>query len=107
MSGKAGTLLTGHCVIDAATGCRAEAIAATIVRFGTPTDAEVSAYVDTGEPLKMAGAFTIEGFGGWFVESIDGDHSNVIGVSLPLLRRLFGDLGVTIPALWGQYSSRT
>jgi septum formation protein len=55
----------------------------------------------------MAGAFTIEGFGGWFVESIDGDHNNVIGVSLPLLRRLFNDLGVTIPALWGQYSSRT
>ena len=107
MSGKAGTLLTGHCVIDAATGRRAEAIAATTVRFGTPTDAEVSAYVATGEPLNMAGAFTIEGFGGWFVESIDGDHNNVIGVSLPLLRRLLGDLGVTIPALWGQYSSRT
>jgi septum formation protein len=107
MSGRAGTLLTGHCVIDAATGRRAEAIAATTVRFGTPTDAEVSAYVATGEPLNMAGAFTIEGFGGWFVESIDGDHNNVIGVSLPLLRRLFNDLGVTIPALWGQYSSRT
>ena len=104
MSGKAGTLLTGHCVIDAATGRRAEAVAATIVRFGTPTDAEVSAYVATGEPLIMAGAFSIEGFGGWFVESIDGDSGNVIGVSLPLLRRLFNDLGVTIPALWSQYS---
>jgi septum formation protein len=107
MSGKAGTLLTGHCVVDAATGRRAEAIAATTVRFGTPTDAEVSAYVATGEPMNMAGAFTIEGFGGWFVESIDGDASNVIGVSLPLLRRLFYDLGVTIPALWSQYSPRT
>jgi septum formation protein len=107
MSGKAGTLLTGHCVIDAATGCRAEAIAATTVRFGTPTDAEVSAYVATGEPMNMAGAFTIEGLGGWFVESIDGDSGNVIGVSLPLLRRLFNELGVTIPALWSQYSWRT
>ena len=107
MSGKAGTLLTGHCVIDAGTGRRAEAVAATTVRFGTPTDDEVSAYVATREPLSMAGAFTIEGFGGWFVESIDGDHNNVIGVSLPLLRRLLGDLGVTIPALWGQYSPRT
>ena len=107
MWGKAGTLLTGHCVIDAATGRRAEAIAATTVRFGTPTDAEVSAYVATGEPMNMAGAFPIEGLGGWFVESIDGDSGNVIGVSLPLLRRLFNDLGVTIPALWSQYSWRT
>jgi septum formation protein len=57
--------------------------------------------------MNMAGAFTIEGFGGWFVESIDGDPGNVIGVSLPLLRRLLGDLGVTIPALWSQYSPRT
>jgi septum formation protein len=105
MSGKPGTLYTGHCVIDAATGQRAEAVAATTVRFGTPTDAEIAAYVGTGEPLSMAGAFTIEGLGGWFVDSIGGDHSNVIGISLPLLRLLLADLGVTIPALWSQYSS--
>ena len=74
------------------------------MRFGTPTDDEIAAYVATGEPLNMAGAFTIEGLGGWFVDSIDGDHNNVIGISVPLLRRLFLDLGVTIPALWGQYS---
>src|SRR5215470_9329785 len=104
MTGNVGTLLTGHCVIDAATGGRAEAIAATTVRFGTPTDAEVSAYVAIGEPMNMAGVFIIEGFGGWFVESIDGDHNNVIGVFLPLLRRLFSDLGITILALWSQYS---
>ncbi len=48
----------------------------------------------------MAGAFTIEGLGGWFVDSIDGDHNNVVGISVPLLRRLFADLGVTIPQLW-------
>ena len=103
MSGKSGTLFTGHCVIDVATGKQATAVGATTVRFGTPTDAEIAAYVGTGEPLNMAGAFTIEGLGGWFVESIDGDHNNVIGISLPLLRRLFLDLGVTIPELWAQH----
>jgi septum formation protein len=105
MSGRAGTLYTGHCVIDLASGKRLTAAAATTIRFGTPTEEEISAYVGTGEPLGMAGAFTIEGLGGWFVESIDGDHSNVIGISLPLLRRLLGDLGVTIPELCAQYNS--
>jgi septum formation protein len=104
MSGQSGTLYTGHCVIDVATGKRVEEVAATTVRFGTPTEEEISAYVSTGEPLGMAGGFTIEGLGGWFVESIDGDHNNVIGISLPLLRRLFASLGVTIPQLWAQYS---
>ena len=79
-------------------------MATTTVRFGTPADEEIDAYVATGEPLSMAGAFTIEGLGGWFVDSIDGDHNNVIGISLPLLRGLLLDLDVTIPALWGQYS---
>ena len=105
MAGRSGTLYTGHCVIDIASGKRLTAAAATTVRFGTPTKEEISAYVGTGEPLGMAGAFTIEGLGGWFVESIDGDHNNVIGISLPLLRRLLGDLGVTIPDLWTQYNS--
>ncbi len=102
MSGRSGTLFTGHCVINAATGDSATAVAATTVRFGTPTDEEIAAYVATGEPLNMAGAFTIEGLGGWFVDSIDGDHNNVIGISLPLLRRLLTGLGVTIPVLWSQ-----
>ena len=93
MSGRSGTLFTGHCVIDVASGKRVTAVAGTTVRFGTPGEAEIS----------MAGAFTIEGLGGWFVDSIDGDHNNVIGISLPLLRRLFLDLGVTIPDLWAQY----
>jgi septum formation protein len=104
MSGKLGTLFTGHCVIDAASGHSVRAVAATTIRFGSPTDEEISAYVATGEPLAMAGAFTIEGLGGWFVDSIDGDHNNVIGISLPVLRRLFGDLGLTIPGLWSQYN---
>jgi septum formation protein len=106
MSGKSGTLFTGHCVIDTASGRQRREVAATTVRFGTPTDAEISAYVNTGEPLGMAGAFTIEGLGGWFVESIDGDHNNVIGISLPLLRRMFADLGVTIPDLWAARAAR-
>jgi len=105
MSGKTGTLFTGHCVIDAANGGSAWGVAATTVRFGTPTEDEIAAYVATGEPLKMAGAFTIEGLGGWFVDSIDGDHNNVIGISLPLLRRLLVNFGLTIPALWSQYSN--
>jgi septum formation protein len=103
MSGKTGTLFTGHCVIDVASGRCEAAVAATTIRFGTPTDAEISAYVATGEPLNMAGGFTIEGLGGWFVDSIDGDHNNVIGISIPLLRALLRDLGVSIPDLWARY----
>jgi septum formation protein len=103
LAGRSGTLFTGHCVIDVAAGRHVTAVAATTVRFGTPTDAEIAAYVATGEPLGMAGAFTIEGLGGWFVDSIDGDHNSVIGISVPLLRRLFLELGVTVPELWAQY----
>jgi septum formation protein len=100
MSGRTGTLVTGHCVIDAGTGRQAAAVAATEVRFGTPTDGEIAAYVDSGEPLTVAGAFTLGGRGGWFVDGIDGDHGNVIGISLPLLRRLLAELGVAVTALW-------
>lgn len=103
MSGQTGTLYTGHCVIDVARHRQEVAVAATTVHFGTPSEAEIEAYVATGEPLGMAGAFTIEGLGGWFVDSIDGDHNNVIGISVPLLRRMFLALGVTIPQLWEQY----
>jgi septum formation protein len=99
-SGRAGTLVTGHCLIDAATGRRAAAVASTTVRFGTPTQQEIDAYVASGEPLQVAGAFTIDGRGGWFVDSIDGDHGTVVGLSLPLLRRLFGTLGVAVTDLW-------
>jgi septum formation protein len=102
MSGKSGTLYAGHCLIDAATGKQVTAVGETTVRFGRPTEAEITAYVGTGEPLNMAGAFTIEGLGGWFIESIDGDHNNVIGISVPLLRHLFRELGVTIPELWAK-----
>ncbi len=106
MSGRSGTLFTGHCVVDAATGRKVEAVAATTVRFGAPDEDEIAAYVATGEPLSMAGAFTIEGLGGWFIESVDGDHNNVIGISLPLLRRMLADLGIAIPVLWAARAAR-
>jgi septum formation protein len=100
MSGRTATLVTGHCVINATTGQRASAVAATRVRFGSPSEQEIAAYVASGEPLAVAGAFTLDGRGGWFVDGIDGDHGTVLGVSLPLLRRLLAELGVSIPSLW-------
>jgi len=100
MSGRTGTLVTGHCVINAATGQRAAAVAATKVRFGRPSEQEIAAYVASGEPLAVAGAFTLDGRGGWFVDGIDGDHGTVLGVSLPLLRRLLAELGVSLTSLW-------
>jgi septum formation protein len=101
MAGRTGTLYTGHCVIDTATGRQASAVAGTTVRFGTPTDAEIDRYVATGEPLHVAGAFTIDGRGGWFVTGIDGDHGNVLGISLPLLRALLSSLDFDVTLLWG------
>ncbi|MEU1091177.1 nucleoside triphosphate pyrophosphatase [Streptomyces sp. NPDC005576] len=100
MRSRAGVLRTGHSVIDTASGRTASATASTVVRFGDPTDAEIAAYVATGEPLHVAGAFTLDGLSGPFVDSIEGDHSNVIGLSLPLLRRLLGELGVSVTELW-------
>jgi septum formation protein len=64
------------------------------------TEAEIDAYIATGEPLQVAGGFTLDGLGAPFVEHIDGDPSNVIGLSLPLLRSMLTRLGVTWPSLW-------
>lgn len=100
MRGRSGVLQTGHCLIDTTTGRRASATAATTVRFGEPTDAEIAAYVATGEPLHVAGAFTLDGRSAPFVDGIDGDHGNVIGLSLPLLRRLLNELDVPLTDLW-------
>ena len=100
MRGRTGTLLTGHAVVDVASGRTACGVAATDVRFGTPTDAEVEAYVATGEPLHVAGAFTLDGRSAAFLDGIDGDAGNVIGLSLPLLRALLAELGVPITELW-------
>jgi septum formation protein len=100
LSGREATLSTGHCLIQPGSGRRARGVAHTQVRFGTPTDAEIAAYVASGEPMALAGAFSIDGLGAPFVEGIDGDPGNVIGLSLPLLRRLLADLGVAITDLW-------
>lgn len=100
MRGRAGVLRTGHCVIDRATGRQVSATASTTVRFGRPDDAEIAAYVASGEPLHVAGAFTLDGRSAPFVDGIDGDPGNVIGLSLPLLRALLAELGVRITDLW-------
>ncbi|MEU3304378.1 nucleoside triphosphate pyrophosphatase [Streptomyces sp. NPDC006678] len=100
MRGRAGILQTGHCVIDTASGRRVSATASTTVRFGEPTDAEIAAYVASGEPLHVAGAFTLDGRSAPFVDAIEGSHGNVIGLSLPLLRRLLDELGIGITDLW-------
>lgn len=100
MRGRSGVLQTGHCVIDTANGRRSSATAATTVRFGTPDDVELAAYIASGEPLHVAGAFTLDGRSAPFVEGIDGDPGNVIGLSLPLLRRLLAGLDVRITDLW-------
>lgn len=100
MRGRAGVLRTGHCVIDTASGRQVSATGSTTVRFGTPDDAEIAAYVASGEPLHVAGAFTLDGRSAPFVEGIDGDAGNVIGLSLPLLRDLLAGLDVRITDLW-------
>lgn len=101
MRGRHGILYTGHCLIETGTGRRCEEVGSTTVHFADVTDAEIDAYVSTGEPLHVAGAFTIDGLGGAFVERIEGDPGTVIGVSLPLLRRLLNSLDVPIWTVWG------
>jgi septum formation protein len=102
MRGRSGVLHTGHHVVlrrDGGDRCRS-AVAATTVHFADLDDAEIRAYVATGEPLQVAGAFTVDGLGGPFVTGLEGDHHNVVGISLPLLRSLLGELGLAWPDLW-------
>lgn len=109
MSGGTGELLTGHAVVRLDGGMRtkeADASQTTTVRFATPSEHELEAYVATGEPLAVAGAFTLDGLGGWFVEGIDGDPSSVIGISLPLTRHLLAEVDVSVVDLWNRSSSQ-
>lgn len=108
MRGRSGVLHTGHTLIDVraqssqtalADTTVVEGVASTVVHFAEPSDDEIEAYVATGEPLVVAGAFTIDGLGGWFVERVEGDHHNVVGLSLPLLRKLIVNLGYTLADL--------
>lgn len=100
LAGRRGDFHTGHCVIDAATGRQALAVCTTGVLFGSPSPDEVVTYVETGEPLNVAGAFKISHRGGWFVEEVHGEPSNLQGLSLPALRRLLADFGVSVTQLW-------
>jgi septum formation protein len=102
MRGRSGVLHSGHCLRDLASGRVAAATGSTTVHFADVTDEEIDAYVATGEPLEVAGAFTIDGFGGAFVTGLEGDHHNVVGVSLPLLRELVLELGHAWPSLWSR-----
>ena len=101
MMGRSGTLRTGHWLIRPSTGEATGAVASTIVHMGDPSHEELQAYLDTGEPLRVAGGFTLDALGGAFVDGIEGDPSNVVGLSLPLLRRLLADVGVRWTDLWG------
>ena len=91
MAGQSGQLFTGHCVIrmlDAQVQHSETIAEVTTVHFGVPTEAELTAYIASGEPLGVAGAFTIDGLGGWFIAGVDGDPSNVVGLGLAVTRRL-------------------
>ena len=100
MRGRSGVLHTGHALHDLASGRVAAATASTTVHFAEVTDAEIAAYVATGEPLYVAGAFTVDGRGGAFVRGIEGDHHNVVGISLPLLREMLAEVEVAWVGLW-------
>ncbi len=101
MRGRSGVLHTGHCLVDTRTGRQAAEVASTVVHFGDLSDDEITAYVATGEPLQVAGGFTIDGLGGPFVDGVEGDPHNVVGLSLPLLRRLLPEVGTSVTSLRG------
>jgi len=109
MRGRHGVLITGHAMVVAdLTGGDDDVVVTysgaetsdTTVHFGAPSDEDLDVYLRTGEPLECAGAFTIESLGGWFIDRIDGDPSSVIGLSLPLLRRLLHEAGLHAHNLW-------
>jgi septum formation protein len=108
MRGHSGVLHTGHCLIEPGHGAEAARTVgrtvaravATTVHFAEVSDEEVAAYVATGEPLQVAGAFTVDGLGGAFVTGIEGDHHNVVGLSLPVLREMLAEVGVQWTDLW-------
>ncbi len=100
MRGRTGVLHTGHCLIDTNAKQELRELESTTVYFADLTDKEIDAYVATGEPLVVAGSFTVDGLGGPFVTGIEGDYHNVVGLSLPLLRRMLAQVGISWPALW-------
>jgi septum formation protein len=100
MMGRSGVLRTGHWLIDPDSGRAIGDVAHTTVHMGHLNEAEMDAYLDTGEPFHVAGGFTLDALGGAFVEGVEGDPSNVVGLSLPTLRRLLAAMGITWTDLW-------
>jgi septum formation protein len=100
MRGHSGVLHTGHALVRLDTGIEVGATGSTVVHFAEVDDEEIDAYVATGEPLGVAGAFTLDGLGGAFVRGVEGDPHTVVGLSLPLLRELVRELGVRWTDLW-------
>lgn len=103
MAGRAGRLYTGHCIVRLHGGevaHRDTEAAVTTVRFGTPAPEDLEAYLASGEPLQVAGGFTIDGLGGWFIDGVDGDASNVVGLGLSLLLTLLHRAGLSVGPLW-------
>lgn len=100
MSGSFGDLYTGHTIIDTAKNKIITRTQVTRVYFAKVSEREIEAYIATGEPMRCAGCFALEGRGGLFVEKLEGCHTNVIGLSLPLLRQMLDELGYNIADLW-------
>ena len=103
MAGAVGHLMTGHALLRISAGVISHTEAqtgSTAVHFGQPADAELAAYIESGEPICVGGAFTLDGLGGWFIERIEGDPSNVIGLSLPLVRHMLHRAGRSIAVIW-------
>jgi septum formation protein len=100
VAGRSATLHSGLCVVDTSNDRCAAGVATTVVHYGRPSDAEMDAYLATGEPLRVAGGFTIDGYAAPFVDRIEGDHGAVLGLSVPLLRRLLQEIDVEITDLW-------
>ncbi len=100
MRGQVGELHTGHTLIDTAQDRQISRCQVTRVFFSNPSDAQLSAYVASGEPLRCAGAFAIDGKGSLFIEKLEGCHTNVIGLSMPMLRQLLDELGYSVADFW-------
>lgn len=97
ISGRSGILHTGHCIIDTEKGVEIADRVSTKVTFSKMSSDEIADYVATGEPLNVAGGFTLDGFGSAFIPSIEGDYTNVVGISMPFLRSAMKQLGYTWP----------
>lgn len=97
MSGRSGLLHTGHCIIDTAQGREIADRVTTKVTFSAMSDDEIDDYIASEEPLHVAGGFTLDGFGSPFVSTIEGDYTNVVGISMPFLRSAMSQLGYSWP----------